>query len=507
MATQAKHAARIGEISSMKSSSSSTIEDVRQPDLLPRTPPIAELLDAPGPSGREHPLAWVRLRRLCSRWGSPPFLIALDVVALAVGVAMAGDVTQNTFLLALLAVTLFATAGLYRRRITFSMLDDAPQMVGRLIVASVLAASYRRLVGGQQLLASHRLRVLVAVTIAVFAGRIVGYACIRFARRSGLVARRTLIAGAGEVALRVTTILLEHPEYGLEPIAFYDPDPLPDLRRPVPVLGFRKSLSEVIQGEEADVLLITFGSVPEVEMVEGVRTCDRLRTEIFSVPRLFDLSSLRGRDVDHIWGLPVARLSRAPYRAYSWRLKRLVDIAVAGLCLLLSAPLLAAAALAVRLEGGPGIIFRQERVGVAGQPFTILKLRSMKPSSTTESAQRWSIRDDARVGRVGRMLRKLSIDELPQLWNVLRGDMSLVGPRPERPHFVGQFSAQYSQYAWRHRVPSGLTGWAQVHGLRGNTSIEERARFDNFYIENWSLWLDVKIMMQTVSAVLRRRGD
>ena len=446
-------------------------------------------------------------RRKRSMWGSQPILIAVDVVACATGVAVGGEVTPNTFLLALLAVAMFAIAGLYRRRITFSMLDDAPQMVGRLIVAAVLAASYRRIIGGQQLLTGDRMRVVVTVTVAVLIGRTIAYAAIRFARRRRLVARRTLIAGAGEVALRLTTVLLEHPEYGLEPIAFYDPDPLPDLHRPLPVLGPPETLSDAIQREGADVLLIAFGSVPEIEMVQVVRTCDRLRAEIFSVPRLFDLASLRGRDVDHIWGLPVARLSRAPYRAYSWRFKRLLDILGGGLGLLLSAPLLAAAALAVRLEGGPGIIFRQERVGLDGVPFTIFKLRSMKPTSATESAQRWSIRGDARVGRVGRTLRKLSIDELPQLWNVLRGDMSLVGPRPERPHFVGQFSAQYAQYASRHRVPSGLTGWAQVHGLRGSTSIEERARFDNFYIENWSLWLDVKIMMQTVSAVLWRRGD
>ncbi|MEO6715432.1 MAG: sugar transferase, partial [Mycobacteriales bacterium] len=162
--------------------------------------------------------------------------------------------------------------------------------------------------------------------------------------------------------------------------------------------------------------------------------------------------------------------------------------------------------IASRIETGPGVLFRQTRVGVDGRAFELLKFRSMKPSSETESQTRWNIGTDARVGRVGRFLRRSSLDELPQLWNILRGDMTLVGPRPERPHFVAQFTESHPRYTARHRVPAGLTGWAQVHGLRGDTSIEDRARFDNFYIENWSLWLDIKIIFWTVSQMLRGDG-
>jgi lipopolysaccharide/colanic/teichoic acid biosynthesis glycosyltransferase len=162
--------------------------------------------------------------------------------------------------------------------------------------------------------------------------------------------------------------------------------------------------------------------------------------------------------------------------------------------------------LAVRIEGGPGVIFRQPRVGRHGQVFDCLKLRSMRPVDGHESATNWSIAQDERVGRVGRFLRRSSLDELPQLWNILRGDMTLVGPRPERPHFVEQFSATYDRYAYRHRVQAGLTGFAQVSGLRGDTPIADRARYDNYYIENWSLWLDVKILLRTFSEVLFARG-
>ena len=161
---------------------------------------------------------------------------------------------------------------------------------------------------------------------------------------------------------------------------------------------------------------------------------------------------------------------------------------------------------AVRLEGGPGIIFKQERVGLDGRPFKVMKFRSMKPVDSTESQTKWNISNDHRVGKVGKVLRKTSLDELPQLINILKGDMTLVGPRPERPHFVAQFTESFPRYTARHRVPAGLTGWAQVHGLRGDTSIEDRARFDNYYIENWSLWADVKIILRTVASLMKGSG-
>jgi lipopolysaccharide/colanic/teichoic acid biosynthesis glycosyltransferase len=186
--------------------------------------------------------------------------------------------------------------------------------------------------------------------------------------------------------------------------------------------------------------------------------------------------------------------------------KRCFDVLMAGTALVLVSPLLAACALAVRLEGGPGVIFRQPRVGRDGVVFDCLKLRSMRPADPNEAATSWSIASDNRVGPVGRILRRTSLDELPQLWNIVRGDMTLVGPRPERPYFVSRFSKQFHRYDHRHRVQAGLTGLAQVSGLRGDTSIADRARFDNYYIENWSLWLDVKILLRTVGEVLFARG-
>jgi exopolysaccharide biosynthesis polyprenyl glycosylphosphotransferase len=209
---------------------------------------------------------------------------------------------------------------------------------------------------------------------------------------------------------------------------------------------------------------------------------------------------------DHIGSIPIMRIRNPNLRGPARLVKRGFDMVVVVMAVIVLLPILVAAALAVRIEGGPGVIFRQVRVGRDGKRFDLLKFRSMRPANESESQTQWSVATDDRVGPVGRVLRCTSIDELPQLWNILRGDMTLVGPRPERPHFVEQFSTQFDRYAYRHRVQVGLTGFAQVSGLRGDTSIADRARYDNFYIENWSLWLDIKIILRTFREVLFYRG-
>jgi exopolysaccharide biosynthesis polyprenyl glycosylphosphotransferase len=338
--------------------------------------------------------------------------------------------------------------------------------------------------------------------------RRVAYTVVRQARCRGLVRHRTLIVGADQVATRLATTLFDHRYYGLDPVGFVDyrdRDASDDELLPVPVLGDYAELGPIITRYGIRDIIVAFGDVPEYDLVDILRTCDRLDIEVFIVPRLFELHNVN-RYTDEVWGVPLTRVRRSVYRSGWWKVKRLVDIAVSAATLVLISPVLAVCALAVRLEGGPGIIFRQERVGLDGRPFQVLKFRSLKPVDDTESQTMWNIKHDDRLGRVGRFMRATSLDELPQLWNILRGDMSLVGPRPERPHFVAQFSAHIPRYTARHRVPAGLTGWAQAHGLRGDTSIEDRARFDNYYIENWSPWLDIKIVLRTLGQVFRRQG-
>ena len=456
---------------------------------------------------------------LLSRLGVPPLLLALDGLAAVVGVLGMEFVSRQvgldsparkTAAFGAVLIVLLWQAGLYRPRLSLSVLDDLPRLLGRWLAAAALAV-LGQIAWSQALWRDYVINwafLFGAVTtgVAVVALRAAGYALVRRLRSHGLVQHRTVVVGAGRVGAQVAEILQAHPEYGLHPIGFLDDDPPEfDSILPLPVLGGAQSLTSVLQERQVNNVVVAFSSMKESEMVSVIRTSDRFHCELFLVPRLFELHQVE-TTMDTAWGFPLVRLRRATYRSPAWRVKRVVDILVSGLAILVIAPLLLLLAAAVRLDGGPGILFRQERVGVDGRHFDVLKFRSMRPVDDTESATNWSIAQDDRVSRLGRFLRMTSLDELPQLFNILRGDMSLVGPRPERPYFVDQFRGLYPSYEARHRVPSGLTGWAQVHGLRGDTSIADRARFDNYYSENWALWLDLKIMLRTVSSVLRGAG-
>ncbi len=443
--------------------------------------------------------------RTVLRYGVRPFLVVTDITAWLLAVLVTGGATGRDVVHLSLTVLLFAVAGLYRSRLSLSVLDDLPALAGRVIAAAAMTTSVALLLD-PALADPHLLYLSALMAVNVLLLRSLSYGLVRRGRAKGWVSHATLVLGAGHVGGQVAGLLLAHPEYGLRPVGFLDSDPLlSEEQRPVPLLGGNASLASVIVEFAVRDVVVAFGSAPESEMVDIIRTCDRLEAEIFFVPRLFELHHTSA-DMDQVWGLPLVRLRRAAFRSPFWRLKRLLDILCAAAALVVLGPLMLAVAAGVRLEGGPGIIFRQQRVGLDGRPFDVLKFRSLRPVDEHESQTQWNIKHDDRLGRVGRFIRATSLDELPQLINILRGDMTLVGPRPERPHFVETFAQNYPRYIDRHRVPAGLTGWAQVHGLRGDTSIEDRARFDNYYIENWSLWADVKIVLRTISTVLRRAG-
>ena len=440
-----------------------------------------------------------------SRHGIRPYLVAADLLALAA----AGIVVQQPgamIVFAAAVVFLNATGAFYRSHLTLSVLEQTSGLALRALAAVGVVI-------GTAAVTPVRAPIGTAFTAAVvylldsLALRTCLYGALRAMRRRGRVAHKTLILGAGQVGQQVATALIDHPEYGLNLVGFVDSEPfLETAPLPVPVLGGLDDLADVVTSSGARQVIVAFAARPSSSMVDIIRTCDRLDCELFIVPRLFELHDSSGDDVEVVWGIPLLRLRKAPFRRPSWRLKRLLDVVVAASLLVLFAPLLALCALAVRWETGPGVLFRQERVGLDGRFFTLLKFRSLRPDDDAESMTLWNITDDDRVGRIGRLLRRFSLDELPQLWNVLRGDMSIVGPRPERPHFVDQFATAYPRYMARHRVPCGMTGWAQIHGLRGDTSVGDRARFDNYYIENWSLGLDLRIVLRTVGAVLAGTG-
>ncbi len=443
-----------------------------------------------------------------------PYLVSTDVVA--IGLASWLTSTRgwpDSAVMCAVALLVLAGMGTYRSRLSLSLLDDLPAIGVAALVGGVGQLAWRT-VHGHEPPAPELLTRIAVVTGLLAISRAIAYALVRYARRVGLVQHRTLILGAGEVGQHLARAMSEHPEYGLLPVGVLDAWPVHADSLPVPLLGTYSDLSRCIRREGVSEVIVAFPdkavSGPEVswhdaELVEVVRACDRLGCEIFCVPRFYELHH-RSRDMDEVWGIPLVRARRATWRSGAWRVKRAIDVLVAGVALVVLAPLLFVVALAVRLEVGPPVLFRQVRVGLDGHPFTLLKFRSLR-SEGPDAPVVWSINGDARLGPVGRLIRKTSLDELPQLVNILRGDMSLVGPRPERPTFVDEFTRAIPRYTARHRAPAGLTGWAQVNGLRGDTSIEERVRFDNYYIQNWSLWFDAKILARTVSTVLLRRGS
>jgi exopolysaccharide biosynthesis polyprenyl glycosylphosphotransferase len=261
-------------------------------------------------------------------------------------------------------------------------------------------------------------------------------------------------------------------------------------------------------------VIMTFSTAPHGVLLRLVERCEALGVEVSLVPRLFEKMTERLR-IDHLGGLPLISARRANPKGWQFAVKYAADRVIAAVLIVLLLPLLAVTALMVYLSLGRPILFRQARVGRDGREFTMLKFRTMQggPEDGGEADAEWALTElngDAKTDvsvpdrstPLGRVLRRLSIDELPQLLNVLWGHMSLVGPRPERTHYVDLFQDSVYRYADRHRVKSGMTGWAQVNGLRGKTSLADRVEWDNYYIENWSLWLDVKILIFTARSVV-----
>ena len=391
----------------------------------------------------------------------------------------------------------------YRARLHASVLDELPTLLGKLLMAAAIVATIIALRHDKDGVVIFLENAAIATGL-LLAGRVLTTSAVVYSRRLGLTEHRTVLVGGGPLAAELATKLNEHRRYGLSVVGFVDDGDRSIAAATAPRLGRLDDLDEVVRSTGADVLLLADGDYTEMDAHEAVRTENCARCDVLVVPRMHHFHTQTGR-ADHIGSIPVMRIRTPNLTGPGLALKRFFDLAVAVVALIIVSPIMGLIALAVRLEG-PGIIFRQPRVGRNGDVFDLLKFRSLRPVDETESATHWSIATDDRVGPVGRFLRRTSLDEFPQLWNIIRGDMTLVGPRPERPHFVEQFSAQYERYAYRHRVPAGLTGLAQVNGLRGDTSIADRARYDNYYIENWSLWLDIKILIRTITEVAFARG-
>lgn len=437
-----------------------------------------------------------------------PWLVAADVLAVLAGGAVVHDGVTAIAVLGAVVGTVLVNRGvtIYQSRLVLSVLEDLPALVLAAVVGCLLLIGLAGSAAAGTLAAAETGVTFVVVTSAALVLlRGIAYALVRAGRRHGVLAHPVIIVGTDVIGRRLARSLLADPSLGLTPVGMVEDVPSDRRSLPAPYLGRLGNLPNAMRDLGAHDVILAFGNDPDADerMLSVIRHVQQRDAQVFVVPRFFELMGLdRPSRVEVVDDVSLVRLRRWRAQPHRLLVKRAVDVVVAGVALVLAAPLLAIIALAVRIETGPGVIFRQERIGRDERPFQLLKFRSMV-TNRRESATLWNIDNDARIGPVGRLLRRTGLDELPQLWNILRGDMSLVGPRPERPHFVEQFSETTPGYSARHRLHAGLTGWAQVHHLRGDTSIADRARADNYYIENWSLWGDIKIMVRTVGTIRR----
>jgi Undecaprenyl-phosphate glucose phosphotransferase len=317
--------------------------------------------------------------------------------------------------------------------------------------------------------------------------------------RAGIGLKRILIAGSGELGRLVADRILEHRELGYQIVGFVDDKASGDHLgyRGLPLLGTIYDTAEISAREGIDQLYVALPPEQHVQMLRLIESTSREFVDVKVVPDLLQVIALRAR-LEELDGLPVININDVPLQGLNTLVKRGIDIVIsAGALLVLAIPFWIIAAL-VKLTSKGNVFYRQERMGLDGKPFMIYKFRSMYEDAEAETGPVFASEEDPRRTPIGKLLRHSNIDELPQLWNVLKGDMSIVGPRPERPLFVAQFKHKIPQYMLRHKVKAGITGWAQVNGWRGNTSIEKRIEYDLYYIEHWSVKLDLKIMWLTL---------
>ncbi|MEV7678153.1 sugar transferase [Streptomyces sp. NPDC088341] len=490
-----------------------------------------------------------------------PALLVVDALAAVLSVTLLGDERRDTVLAVQLAVwvtALNAFGGLYRPGVVPSALDRLPALAARIAASWCAAAAVLAALAPTRTLDITTLLGGAVLQLALACG---GRSLVHARRRATARnrPRSALVVGTGMAARRLTALLLQHPEYGLRPVGIVaagqddganpgrggggtDVPALPVLtstegiHRAIIQNGVQEALfigsghGEPGPGSGSgpgarpgagpgDYLDSAFGDPAFAGPGFGGSREGRERSPLVALFHEYgcatsfigagpwDTTAPAPGMGQHLWGFAWRRVEPPAARRRGTVAKRLLDVAIAVPVLLAISPVLLICALVVRFGDGPGVLFRQERIGQNGRPFTLLKFRTLRPADDHEAATRWNIANDLRLSPVGGFLRRTSLDELPQLWNVLRGDMSLVGPRPERPFFVANFSKTHPGYAARHRMPVGITGLAQVHGLRGDTSIEDRSRFDNHYIDHWSLWQDVCILLRTAVSLVRPAGS
>ena len=392
----------------------------------------------------------------------------------------------------------FRARGLYEPQRTGSLASEAWAVTSALGITLVVVLAVDALL--RTFLSRAMLAIFMGLSVVSVVGfRLSGRSVLRRLRRRGYNLRYVLVVGAGETARATIGAIHAHPEAGLRVLGILTNDLSLHGRtiEGVEVVGDYAVVKSALARNRIDQVVV---ALPREDSDHLEKILADLEDEIVTVrliPDLLHVMTLRS-SVEELDGLPVINLRESPFVGWAAIQKRAFDIAVVGLGMLLAAPVMGVVALAILARSGRPVLYRQERMGLDGRVFECLKFRTMRTDAEQESGPVWTVEDDPRRTRLGAFLRRSNLDELPQLWNVLRGDMSLVGPRPERPIFIEEFRREIRGYMLRHKVKAGLTGWAQVHGWRGNTSLHERIEHDIYYIQNWSLGLDVRILLMTI---------
>lgn len=423
------------------------------------------------------------------------------------GVPDASEFYPLVLLVAAMVVGLFLFHNLYIPRRGLSRIDLLFSITPAVVLAFAGALALSTFFNQSLDLPRSVLLIWAVLAVAaIWLGRVLLEALLRALRKRGFDEAPVVIVGTGPTGETVLEKIRHAPELGYRVVGFVDNHPPGEAAHGLPVLGTVAQLPGLIEAHGVREIVVATGDISQLELLSLASVAAKMRCHLKWVPDVFQIMSGEV-SASELAGLPMAPVRDPALRGWSLTLKRAMDVVVSVVILVLLAPLYLGLAVAIKLASRREPVFYvQERVGLDGRPFHLVKFRSMREGAERQTGPVWATPDDPRRTRLGSLLRRWSLDELPQMINVLFGEMSLVGPRPERPHFVEQFSRYIPRYAERHNEKAGVTGFAQVSGLRGQTSIEERTRYDLFYVEHWSLALDVKILLKTIGAVFRDRN-
>ncbi len=464
------------------------------------------------------------MKRRYGHWATLT-LLALDIALIALAFYLAHRLRVSTeyprpqnvppfrFYLPLLAVQELCILGmfffyrLYHRKRSTSHLDEVAAIFGAVSVGTIIATAFISIIFKSSDLDYPRLMIVYAwllTCLFLSLGRILHARVLWRLQERGLGATRVIVVGAGETGQMIANAIERSPGLGYRLVGIVDDRPCNgDFK--APWLGPTSTLGELVDRYEVGEVFVGLPEASHQKILSIISNAQRDQVGIKVFPDLFQIiSSPVG--IGDLNGLPMVTVRDVALRDWRLTLKRVFDVVFAASVLVLTSPLMLLSAILIKFDSPGSVFYTQVRMGLDARPFKIIKLRSMRADAEADGPG-WTVRDDPRKTRLGAFLRRFHIDELPQFINVLVGDMSVVGPRPERPVFVDQFRGLIPRYMERHLEKAGITGWAQVNGLRGDTSIVERTKYDLYYIENWSLLLDLKIIVRTIWVLLAGESE